>query len=254
MARQLLERRSMVSHSVAVRAQRGGRPNSKLRLGRLLHENGLSLVFFGLFVLTACGQVWAGFADFNEELIDHGRAAVALSHYLTTGHFLEAIFENWESEFLQMALFVVLTVWLRQKGSSESKALEQKPAEVDEDPRKHRKDSGAPWPVRRGGLWLRVYEHSLTLALAALFLISFVLHGVFGMAKSNQERLLHHEAAQRFLEYVASSRFWYESFQNWQSEFLSVFSIIVLSIFLRQRGSSQSKPVAAAHAETGESD
>jgi hypothetical protein len=244
----------MVSHSTAsVRDRRAGRRRSTSGLRRRLRENGLSLVFFGLFVLTVFGQALVGLADFNAELTEHGRAPVAFAHYLLTGHFWEAIFENWESEFLQMALFVVLTVWLRQKGSSESKKLEPEPAEVDEDPRKHRGDRGVPWPVRRGGLWLRLYEHSLTLALAALFLISFVLHGAFGMAKNNQERLLHGEAAQHFLEYVASSRFWYESFQNWQSEFLSVFSIIVLSIFLRQRGSSQSKPVAAAHAETGES-
>jgi hypothetical protein len=243
----------MVTHSVAsAREQPGGAHRSTPRFTRLLYENGLSLAFFGLFAVAACGQAWAGFADFNQELSDHGRAPVAFAHYLVSGHFLEALFENWESEFLQMALFVVLTVWLRQKGSSESKKLEPEPVEVDEDPRKHRNDSDAPWPVRRGGLWLGVYEHSLTLALAALFLVSFVLHGAFGMAKSNQERLLHGEASQRFLEYVGSSRFWYESFQNWQSEFLSVFAIIVLSIFLRQRGSSQSKPVAAAHGETGE--
>jgi hypothetical protein len=224
----------------------------KAGFARFAYENGLSLAFLALFVLTVFGQLVAGVHDYNAELADHGRAAVALTHYVTTGHFLEAIFENWESEFFQMALFVVLTASLRQKGSSESKKMQKEPEEVDEDPRKHRNDPDAPWPVRRGGLWLAVYEHSLTLALSALFLLSFALHGVFGMAKSNQERLLHGQPPEPFLQYVASSRFWYESFQNWQSEFLSVFAIVILSIFLRQRGSPQSKPVAAPHAETGE--
>jgi hypothetical protein len=219
------------------------------KLRRLCRDNGLSLVLFGLFTAFAIGQIMTGVHAYNHELAEHGRAAVSLGQYLGTGHFIEAFFENWESEFLQMGAFVLLTVKLRQRGSSESKPIEQ-PADQDEDPRKHRRRRDAPWPVRRGGLWLALYEHSLSIALFLLFAVSFVLHALGGLRHLNSENLLHGKPAESLAGYVSSAQFWFESFQNWQSEFLAVFAIIVLSIFLRQRGSSQSKPVAAPHAET----
>jgi hypothetical protein len=174
---------------------------------------------------------------------------VTLSTYLISGHFLESTFENWESEFLQMAFFVVLTIWLYQKGSSESKKFEQG-EEVDREPDPNRK--GAPWPVRKGGWVLVIYKHSLTIALLLLFLFSFIVH-LYGSYKDENEQL-----AQKglplwsFGQYAGSTRFWFESFQNWQSEFLSVFAIIVLSIYLRQKGSPQSKPVDTPCSETEE--
>jgi hypothetical protein len=222
----------------------------RARLKRTLLENGLSLTMFLLFVAFSVGQILTGHRAYNEELAEHGRAAVALGQYLTTGHFLEAFFENWESEFFQMGAFVLLTVKLWQKGSSESKSLDE-PQAQDEDPRRHRGRKDAPWPVKRGGLWLALYEHSLSIALFALFLLSFAMHAVGGRRQLNEENLLHGRAPESLLDYVTSSRFWFESFQNWQSEFFAVFAIVVLSIFLRQRGSPQSKPVAAPHAETG---
>lgn len=225
-------------------------PGSAGRLKRVLTENSLSLTLFALFLTFTGGQVFTGHRAYNEELAEHGRAAVDLAHYLTRGHFVEALFENWESEFLQMAAFVVLTVKLFQKGSSESKSPDE-PKQEDEDPRRHRARPDAPWPVRRGGLLLKLYEGSLSIALFTLFLMSFAMHAVGGHWQANEEHLLHGQRSESLGHYVASSQFWFESFQNWQSEFFAVFAIVILSIFLRQRGSPQSKPVAAPHSETG---
>ena len=158
--------------------------------------------------------------------------------------------ENWESEFLQMGAYVLFTVFLFQRGSSESKSPDEEEA-VDRDPRLESDKRQAPWPVRRGGWVLRLYEHSLGIAFAFLFLMSFTLHAVGGAEAYNEERSLHGAAPIGTLDYVVSSRFWFESFQNWQSEFLAIWSMVVLSIFLRQRGSPESKRVAAPHSETG---
>jgi hypothetical protein len=221
------------------------------RIQQLLRENGLSLAVGALFVICLVGQTLTGMATLNQELSQHAAPTLGLAQYLSSGSFIEATFENWESEFLQMALFVVLTVKLRQKGSSESKPLDDEPHETDEDPAKHRGDRKAPGPVRRGGWQLEIYKHSLTLALFALFAVSFALHAYGGARNHNQEQLLHGDAPISTLGYITTSQFWFESFQNWQSEFLSVLAIVLLSIFLRQIGSPQSKPVAAPHAETG---
>jgi hypothetical protein len=217
---------------------------------RWVRDNSLSLVTLLLFSCAAAGQVAAGHAAHNDELAEHGRAAVSLGQYLASGHFLEALFENWESEFLQMAVFVWLSALLVQKGSAESKPIDE-PFEGDEDPRHHRSEPGVPWPVRRGGLLLWLYERSLVIAFLALFALSFALHAVGGRIHENEQRAERGEPAQSLLEYVGSSQFWFESFQNWQSEFLAVLSVVTFTIFLRQRGSPQSKPVAAPHSSTG---
>jgi hypothetical protein len=214
-----------------------------------VRENSLSLVLGSVFVALLVLQIVTGFREFNHEIVEHGGRPIHYRGYLTSGHFLEATAENWESEFLQMGFYVFLTIFLRQKGSSESKKLEGK-AEVDKDPRLERHKPDAPMPVRRGGFILKIYENSLTLAFAALFLVSFLLHGVGGAAEYSRDQVAHGNATAGTLEYMTSSRFWFESFQNWQSEFLAVLSIVLLSIYLRQRGSPESKPVAAAHAET----
>jgi hypothetical protein len=149
-----------------------------------------------------------------------------------------------------MGLFVLLTVRLFQRGSSESKSLEGR-NECDADPTRHRRDPDAPWPVRRGGLALAVYQHSLSASLIALFLFSLALHAITGVRNVNEEHRIAGLPPETLGEYVTSARFWFESFQNWQSEFLAVLAIVVLSIFLREKGSSQSKAVAAPHTETG---
>jgi hypothetical protein len=196
------------------------------------------------------GQTLTGHRVFNDDAREHGESPVTLTAYLTSGHFYEATAENWESEFLQMMFYVVLTIFLFQRGSSESKKLGQTEA-VDRDPRLARDKPDAPWPVRRGGWLLALYENSLSLAFLVLFLGSFALHAVGGAAAYNQEAAAHGEAQLSTGEFIVSAQFWFESFQNWQSEFLSLVTMVVLSIYLRQRGSPESKPVEAAHADTG---
>ena len=173
---------------------------------------------------------------------------MSMRSYFSSGHFIQATFENWESEFLQMALFVVLTVSLRQRGSSESKKFEEE--EVDREPSARRKD--APGPVYKGGVLLKFYKHSLSIVLALLFVISFILHFYGSLKDENEHLAMKGLPAEGINSYITSARFWFESFQNWQSEFLSVFAIVFLSIFLREKGSPQSKPVDAPHSETGE--
>ena len=180
---------------------------------------------------------------------EKGGQQVTMGAYFSSGHFIEATFENWESEFLQMALFVVCTMFLYQKGSSESKDPDKK-EEVDREPNPKKKD--APWPVKKGGIILTLYKHSLCTALFLLFILSFFAHFYGSLKHYNQEQLLKGLPAEAAGQYIGNSKFWFESFQNWQSEFLSVFAIIILSIFLRQKGSPQSKPVDAPNYETGE--
>lgn len=213
-----------------------------------VRNNGLSICFFVLFAVTFAGQIIFGFKEHNKELIDEGASSITLLSYFSTGHFIESTFENWESEFLQMALLVVLTIFLQQKGSSESKDFD-KDEEVDRAPSPNKKD--APWPVKKGGWVLAFYKHSLTIVLFLLFLLSFLAHFYGSLKDENEQLSLKGMPLEKASQYIADSRFWFESFQNWQSEFLSIFAIIVLSIFLRQMGSSQSKPVDAPHAETG---
>lgn len=215
---------------------------------KFIHQNSLSIVFLFLFLGAFAGQVIFGIEEYNKEMVENGGQIVTLSEYFTTGHFLESTFENWESEFLQMGLFVWFTIFLRQKGSSESKGFDGE-EEVDREPSPDRKD--APWPVKKGGFWLQLYKNSLTISLLLLFIASFFIHFYGSIKDENTQNILKGEQAVSVLEYMGQSRFWFESFQNWQSEFLSVFAIIVLSVFLRQKGSSQSKPVDAPNAETG---
>jgi uncharacterized protein DUF6766 len=218
---------------------------------RLLRENGLSLVVFGLFFGSfILGQLLFGWADYNSDREEHGEPAITVPQYMVSGHFLEATMENWESEFLQMGVFVILTAFLYQKGSAESKSLSGTEP-VDRDPRRFKNKVHAPWPVRRGGWILRLYEHSLSLAFLLLFLTSMLLHAVGGRSVYNEEQTLHGQPTVDLLGYIGSSRFWFESFQNWQSEFLAIGSMVVLTIFLRQRGSPESKPVDSPHWQTG---
>jgi hypothetical protein len=218
---------------------------------RILRENGLSIAMFILFFFALAGQSVTGYHQYNEEQQDHGHPVVGFTEYLSSGHFVEAIFENWESEFLQMGMYVLLTAYLYQKGSPESKKLGEKEA-VDSPPEKsRRKRKDAPWPVRRGGFTLKLYQNSLCLALLLLFLLSFALHAAGGAKEYSQDQMSHGGQAVSMIQYLGTSRFWFESFQNWQSEFLSVGVLVVLSIFLRQKGSPQSKPVDAPHSKTG---
>jgi uncharacterized protein DUF6766 len=219
---------------------------------RLFRQNGLSLVLTALFLVILVGHSVAGHRENNEDRREHGQAALGFAAYLRSGHFLESVFENWESEFFQMGFYVFLTAFLRQKGSAESKKLQgEGEDEVAEDPRRAAADPRAPGPVRRGGWILKIYEHSLSLAFLVFFLASFALHAVTGLALYNEDRTAHGQHVTSLGDYVGGSRFWFESLQNWQSEFLAVLAIVVLSIFLREKGSPESKPVAAPHDQTG---
>ena len=211
-----------------------------------IYTNSLSIAFLLLAFLSLAGQAFMGLQQYNEFLVEHTHTTVNVFQYLRTGHFIQATFENWESEFFQMGLFIWFTVFLKQKGSSESKKIGIQ-EEVDREPKNHK---NAPWAVKKGGFILSVYKHSLTLSLLLLFLISFVLHW-FGSNKDfNQINILEGKSTESMLVYLSNSRLWFESFQNWQSEFISVFAIIFLSIYLREFGSPQSKPVDAPNAET----
>jgi hypothetical protein len=218
---------------------------------RLIRENGLSIALLGMFLVSAVGQSIVGHTTYNDEQRDHGEAAIAFGGYLSTAHFWESLSENWESEFLQIFTYVILTAVLYQKGSAESKKPDQEEP-VDRHPRTSRSGLDVPWPVRRGGIWLRLYEHSLSLAFLLLFLASIAIHAVSGASEYNADQAAHGQSsALSALEYAQTARFWFESLQNWQSEFLSIAAVVILSIFLRQRGSPESKPVDAPHHATG---
>jgi hypothetical protein len=214
-----------------------------------LKDNGLSLAMFGCFALFAVAQSVVGLERYNGERKGHGRSSVSYGQYLTSGDFVESIFENWESEFLQMGAFVVLSAMLAQRGAAESKDPDGDP-KLDADPATAA-TADSPWPVRHRGLILAIYSRSLSLALFALFALSFVMHAVGGRLRFNEDALEHGQPAVDLVGYLGTSTFWFESLQNWQSEFLSVGVLVVLSIFLRQRGSPESKPVHAPHSQTG---
>ena len=221
-----------------------------MKLKTFLRNNGLSLVFVSLFLISMAGQFYNGLQVYNKEQIEENNPPISAFDYPGTGHFIQATFENWESEFLQMALFVVLTIFLRQKGSSESKAIDEEEEEVDREPSPRRK--GAPWPVKKGGIILFLYKHSLSICFFSLFLLSFLVHFYGSLKDENEELFSKNLPTETAASYLSNPRFWFESFQNWQSEFLSVFSIVIFSVFLREKGSPQSKPVDAPDSETGE--
>jgi hypothetical protein len=233
----------------AVALSGASRQKTRTRAG-FLRQNSLSLVCFGFFAIFVVGLLFTGFRNNNADQRAHNQPELTLGEYATSGAFWEALTENWESEYLQMAAYVVLTVFLVQKGSSESRDPDKESEDVDRDPELADKRGDVPWPVRRGGLWLRLYENSLFLLFLFLFLLSLFLHAVTGSREYSSEREAHSEPRVSAVEYVQTSRFWFESFQNWQSEFLAVGSIVLFSVWLRQRGSPESKPVDAPHSET----
>jgi Domain of unknown function (DUF6766) len=216
---------------------------------RFLKNNGLSLVNIALFLAALFVMSVTGHHQYNGDLRDHHDRPVGYWSYLHTGDFIEGVFENWESEFLQMGTYVLFTAFLFQKRSPESKPLgEQTPQDVD--PRRQRYPD-PPRPVRRGGVILKLYMNSLAIALLAMFVLSFVLHAIGGTCAYNEEQLAHGGHPVSILGFLTTSNFWFQSLQNWQIEFLAVASLAILAIWLRQQGSPESKPVAAPHSHTG---
>ncbi|MEV0380289.1 DUF6766 family protein [Nonomuraea sp. NPDC050643] len=219
---------------------------------RWLKENSLSLAFLLLFLLAVGGQAVAGLLQFNDRQVAQGAEPVSLTHYVTSSSFAVDVAENWQSEYLQFFLFIMLTVWLVQKGSPESKKPQDAGPESDEEQRiGPYAGPGSPAWARVKGARLWVYSNSLGLVMGAIFLLSWLAQSVAGQAAYNAERLGDLRDPVTYGAYVTSPEFWNRSLQNWQSELLAVLSMAVLSIYLRQRGSPESKPVGAAHTATG---
>lgn len=220
---------------------------SRVQQHSFFFRNGLTIFFVALFLVTLMAQALTGWKTHNQDLKDDQAQEIGLGTYLQSGHFISATFENFESEFLQMSMYVLLTVYLRQIGSAESKQLDEE-EEVDREPVP---SPDAPWPVRKGGWILKLYSHSLSIYFGILFLTSWILHLYGSWQNHNVEQLAKHLPRDTVAQYLGQAEFWFETFQNWQSEFLSVASIVFFTIYLRQKGSPESKPVDAPHMETG---
>ncbi len=219
---------------------------------KFLRENGLSLFFGVIFVAAVAGQSVAGHRVFNEEQLTHGAETISYGRYLLSSHFGEAVLENWQSEWLQFALFMWITIWLVQKGSPESKQLGEEGIESDQKQRvKGYAPSNAPRSAKVAGLRLRVYENSLLLFMITIFLGSWFVQSVTGWTDYNDEQREHGESTVSWTAYLGRPDFWEKTLQNWQSEFLAVGAFVILTVYLRQRGSPESKPVGAPHSETG---
>ena len=231
----------------AQRSQRKSPDQSTTALGKFWRDNGLSLVLVTLFLVFLGAQTFSGWLHYNEELEEHQQPPIGILEYVQSGAFGEAVFENWESEFLQMGLYVVLTTFLFQRGSAESRD----PDESEEEESSSSDHQQSPLAIRKGGLVSKIYSHSLSIAFAVLFALSFAGHALWGANAYNVEAAQHGQSAVSVWQYMATSQFWFESFQNWQSEFLAIFAIVVLSIWLREKGSPESKPVTAPHSKTG---
>jgi hypothetical protein len=218
-----------------------------------LRANALSLAFGVLFLATLVGQAVSGVADFNARQVADGLAPVGLVDYVTSSSFAVDVMENWQSEYLQFFLYVVATVYLVQKGSTESKELGQEGPESDRDQRVGRyADEESPWWARVGGWRLAVFSRSLGLVMGSFFLLTWGASAVAGWAAYNGDQLGSHQDPVSFSGYLGEADFWNRSFQNWQSEMLAVGSIAIFSVYLRHRGSPESKPVGVSHADTGE--
>jgi hypothetical protein len=221
-------------------------------LRTFVRENSLSLFFFAAFVAALVGQAIAGHDLFNEEQLQHGEPAVSLWRYLVSSDFAQAVSENWQSEYLQFALFALVTVWLLQRGSPESKELDKAGGESDAEQKVgEHADSDSPRWARVGGIRTKIYENSLIIVMAIVFFASWFAQSVSGWTVFNEEQSTHGDGVVSWWSYVGTSDFWEATLQNWQSEFLAVGSMAVLSIYLRQRGSPESKPVGAPHHATG---
>lgn len=213
-----------------------------MQIRKFWNNNSLSIVTLGIFAAILVGMSLVGWRNQNNELADHQQPAVSYGTYITSGEFVEGVFENWESEYLQMWALVVLTIYLRQKGSSESKRLRGKMEQ----------DTSSRYSILRGNSRAQafrhgIYAHSLGIVLFSLFLLFFIFHAMGGTAAHNSEALLHGGQSIGVWRFITTAEFWYQSLQNWQSEFLAVGSLLLLTIHLRERGSEQSKPVGRSH-------
>ena len=217
-----------------------------------LRNHGLSIVFGLLFLGAITGQALSGLAAYNGRALDSGLSQVDIGAYLTSSEFAVDVAENWQSEYLQFFLYIMLTIWLVQRGSPESRALDKAGLESDEDQLvgEHAKPDSPAWAKATG--WRRaLFSRSLGLVMGLIFIASWSAQFIAGRSAYNAEQLMDLQAPLTWSEYLAAPDFWNRTLQNWQSEFLAVGSMVVLSIFLRERGSPESKPVGVAHSSTG---
>jgi hypothetical protein len=220
---------------------------------RFLRENSLSLVFGALFLLVLIGQAFAGHADYNQRQLAEGLQPISIGRYVSSASFAVDVAENWQSEYLQFFLFIFLTVWLVQKGSPESKQLDQVGRESEQEQKigSYADDDDSPKWARAHGWRLTLFSNSLGLVMGLLFLLSWLVQSIAGVAAYNEEQLGNLQDPVSWAQYLSEADFWNRTLQNWQSELLAVASMAVLAIYLRQRGSPESKPVGSAHSATG---
>jgi hypothetical protein len=219
---------------------------------RFAKENGLSIVFLLLFLGALCGQAVAGHADYNDQAAQHGDPTISIARYVVSSDFGVDVMENWQSEYLQFTLFVLTTVWLLQRGSPESKELDKAGLESDEEQRvgEYAQPNSPRW-AKVGGLRRTIYENSLLLVMGTIWLGTWLAQSITGLVEYNSERLDHQMDPVSWIGYLGKADFWNRTLQNWQSEFLAVGSMAILAVYLRQRGSPESKPVGAPHDATG---
>ena len=226
-------------------------------LRRTAKENGLSLFFLAIFLAALIGQAIAGHAAYNDDEVTHAQLldqtpeTLSFWRYVTTSSFAQAVMENWQSEYLQFTIYILATIWLVQKGSTESKALDKAGLESDADQQvgKHILPKSPRW-AKAGGSRRAIYSNSLLIVMATIFFASWFGQSVSGWSVYNAEQIEHEQQGVSWLSYIGGADFWEATLQNWQSEFLAVGSMVIFSVYLRQRGSSQSKPVGAPHEET----
>src|SRR5215212_5652206 len=219
---------------------------------RFLRDNSMSIVFLLLFLAALGGQAIAGRADFNEQQMAHGGPAISMGRYLVSSTFAVDVMENWQSEYLQFTLFILLTVWLLQRGSPESKELDKSGQESDEEQKvgPHAQQHSPAW-AKVAGIRRTIYANSLVLVMGLFWLGTWFAQSVTGLVEYNSDRLDHHLDVVSWGSYLGRPDFWNRTLQNWQSEFLAVGSMAILAVYLRQRGSPESKPVGAPHTATG---
>jgi hypothetical protein len=225
---------------------------------KTLRNHSLALFFLTIFIAALIGQSIAGHAEYNNDEIAHARLlneqpeTLSFWRYIGTSDFGQAVMENWQSEYLQFTLFIFATVWFVQKGSPESKKLDRVGLESDEDQRvgEHAQANSPKWAKARG-LKLLLYENSLLIVMGLIWIGSWFAQSVTGWSSYNAQQIEHEDQPLDWFQYIGSANFWESTLQNWQSEFLAVGSMAVLAIYLRQRGSPESKPVGAPHESTG---
>jgi hypothetical protein len=221
---------------------------------RAVRNNALSILFLTLFAVAIVGQSVAGYLENNERLVQHAQAPEGFVEFITSSEFVVDVAENWQSEFLQFFLFIAATIWLVQRGSPESKKPGDEGPGSDEEQKvgEHADPESPEWAKRRG-LPQVLFSNSLLLVMGTIFALSWLAQSLAGVVVYNSENAEHAQAAIGWLEYLATPDFWNRTLQNWQSEFLAVGTMIAFSIFLRQRGSSESKPVGSPHYQSSES-